>query len=77
MTSLGAMDLFETEDNRRMSREDAAARLHAIADVLARNNQIELEKDGRRITVAVPDQVELSVEVEVGEENELEIEISW
>lgn len=71
------MDLFETEDNRRMSREDAAARLHAIADVLARHNQIELEKDGRRITVAVPDEVELSVEVEVGEENELEIEISW
>ena len=71
------MDLFETDDSQRMSREDAAARLHAIADVLARNNQIELEKDGRRITVAVPDQVELSVEVEVGEENELEIEISW
>ena len=71
------MDLFETEDSRRMSREDAAARLHAIADVLARNNQIELEKDGRRITVAVPDEVELSVEVEVGEDNELEIEISW
>lgn len=71
------MDLFETEDNRRMSREDAAARLRAIADVLARNNQIELDKDGRRITVAVPDEVELSVEVEVGEENELEIEISW
>lgn len=71
------MDLFETDDRQRMSREDAAARLHAIADVLARNNQIELEKDGRRITVAVPDQVELKVEVEVGEENELEIEISW
>ncbi len=71
------MDLFETEDNRRMSREDAAARLRAIADVLARNNQIELDTDGRRITVAVPDEVELSVEVEVGEENELEIEISW
>ena len=71
------MDLFETEDSRRMSREDAAARLHAIADVLARNNQLEVEKDGRRITVAVPDQVDLKVEVEVGEENELEIEISW
>jgi amphi-Trp domain-containing protein len=71
------MDLFETDQRQRMSREDAAARLRAIADVLARNNQIELEKDGHRITVAVPDQVDLTVEVEVGEENELEIEISW
>lgn len=71
------MDLFETDEKQQMSREDAAARLRAIADVLARNNQIELERDGRRITVAVPDQVELKVEVEVGEENELEIEISW
>jgi amphi-Trp domain-containing protein len=71
------MDLFETESNQRMSREDAARRLHEIADVLARNNQIELEKEGRRITVAVPDEVELSVELEVGEDNELEIEISW
>lgn len=71
------MDLFETDERQRMSREDAAARLHAIADVLARNNQIELEKNGHRITVAVPDQVDLKVEVEVGEENELEIEISW
>ena len=71
------MDLFETEGTQRMSREDAAKRLHEIADVLARNNQIELEKNGRRITVSVPDEVELSVELEVGDDNELEIEISW
>jgi amphi-Trp domain-containing protein len=71
------MDLFETDQQQRMSREDAAARLRAIADVLARNNQIERERDGRRVTVAVPDQVDLKVEVEVGDENELEIEISW
>ena len=71
------MDLFETETEQKMSREDAAKRLHEIADVLARNNQIEIEKNGRRITVAVPDEVELSVELEVGEDNELEIEISW
>ena len=71
------MDLFETESKQRMSREDAAARLHQIADVLARNNQIELNKNGRRVTVAVPDEVELSVELEVGDDNELEIEITW
>ena len=71
------MDLFETETKQRMSREDAAARLRQIADVLARNNQIELVKNGHRVTVAVPDQVELKLEVEVGDDNELEIEISW
>ena len=70
-------DLFENDESQWMSREDAAARLHAIADMLARNNQIELEKDGRRITVAVPDRVELKVELEVGSDNELEIEIRW
>ncbi len=71
------MELFETDDRVRLTREDAAARLHAIADVLARNNQIELERDGRRVTVRVPDEVDLKIEVEVGDENELEIELSW
>ena len=71
------MELFETDDKQTMSREAAAARLREIADMLARNNQIELEREGRRITVSVPDEVALSVEVEVGAENELEIEISW
>lgn len=71
------MDLFETEETQRMSREDAAARLHALADALARHNSLELERDGRRVTVKVPDEVNLSIEVELGDENELEIEITW
>jgi amphi-Trp domain-containing protein len=71
------MDLFEIDDTQRLSREDAAARLHALADVLARNNQIEFERDGRRITVHVPDQVDLKIEVEIGDEREIEIELTW
>lgn len=71
------MDLFETDHVERLSREAAADRLRAIADALSRHNSLEIEKAGRRITVSVPDQVELKVEVEVGDENELEIEISW
>jgi len=71
------MDLFETEKTQRLSREDAAARLHALADALARHNSVEFEKNGNRITVDVPDQVELSVEIEIGDENELEIELRW
>jgi amphi-Trp domain-containing protein len=71
------VDLFEIDQTSRMSREDAAARLHALADALARHNSVELQRDGRRITVSVPDQVDLKIEVEIGEENELEIELSW
>lgn len=73
------MDLFEIDDTQRMSREEAAARLRALADALAKNNSVEFERAGRRITVRVPDQVNLKVEVELGEDgdNELELELTW
>jgi amphi-Trp domain-containing protein len=71
------MDLFEIGDVQRISREEAAARLHALADALARNNAVEFERDGRRITVRVPDEVALKVEVELGDDNELEVELTW
>ena len=72
------MDLFEIDDTQRLSREEAAARLHALADVLARNNEVEFQRDGRRITVHVPDEVNLKIEVEIGDdERELEIELTW
>lgn len=71
------MDLFEIDQTQTVSREEAAAKLHALADALARHNSVEFERNGRRITVNVPDQVKLKVEVEIGEENELEIELTW
>ncbi len=72
------MDLFEIATTHRVRREEAAARLHALADALARNNSVEFERSGRRVTVAVPDEVDLKIEVEIGdEENELEIELTW
>ncbi|MDN5745356.1 MAG: amphi-Trp domain-containing protein [Nocardioidaceae bacterium] len=71
------MDLFEAGQTSRVSREEAAAKLHALADALARHNSVEFDKDGRRVTVSIPDQVDLKVEVEIGEENELEIELTW
>ncbi|MGJ9414083.1 amphi-Trp domain-containing protein [Aeromicrobium sp. CF4.19] len=71
------MDLFEIDTTQRLSREQAAAKLHALADALARHNSVELERDGRRLTVSIPDQVDLKVEVELGDENELEIELTW
>ena len=36
------MDLFEIGESERVRREDAAARLHTLADALARNNSVEL-----------------------------------
>lgn len=71
------MDLFEIDESRRMSREEAAARLRDLADALAKNNSVEFERGGNRITVRVPDEVNLKVEVELGDENELEIELTW
>ena len=72
------MDLFEIDETQHVRREEAAARLHALADALARNNTVEFERAGRRITVRVPDEVDLKVEVELGDDkNELEIELTW
>jgi amphi-Trp domain-containing protein len=71
------MDLFEIDETQRLRREEAAARLHALADALARHNEIEFQREGRRITVDVPDEVDLKIEVELGDERELEIELTW
>lgn len=71
------MELLEIDETQRMSREAAAAKLQALADALSRNNSVEFEKGGHRITVKVPDEVELKIELEIGEDNELEIELTW
>lgn len=72
------MDLFDIDDTHHLRREDAAARLHDLADALARNNSVEFQRDGRRITVRIPDDVNLKIEVELGDDgNELEIELTW
>jgi amphi-Trp domain-containing protein len=72
------MDLFEIDETHHLRREEAAARLHALADALAQHNAIDFERDGRRITVRVPDEVDLKIEVEMDDEGaELEIELTW
>lgn len=60
-----------------MTREEAAAKLRDVADSLSKHNSIEFLRDGGRVTVAVPDEVRLKVEVELGEDNEVEIELTW
>jgi amphi-Trp domain-containing protein len=73
------MNLFDIEDAQRMSREEAAAKLHTLADAIAKNNSVEFHRAGRRITVRIPDEVNLKIEAELGDEgdNELEIELTW
>ncbi len=65
------------DETQTMSREEAAARLRALADSLAKHNSVEFSRDGGRVTVAVPDEVRLKVEVELGSDNEIEIELTW
>lgn len=72
-----ADELLEVTEKQVLRREDAAARLRELADQLARHNQVEFLRDGVRYTAKVPDEVELTVEIELGESNEIEVEISW
>jgi amphi-Trp domain-containing protein len=72
------VDILEIETKETLKREEAAERLRAIADMLSRQNSIEFERDGMRITAHVADEVELKVELEVEtDERELEIELKW
>ena len=70
-------ELLEVTEVQTLSREAAAARLRQLADQLSRHNQVEFTREGVKYPVRVPDQVELKVEIEIGEENEIEIELSW
>ena len=71
------MELLEHEEKRRMSREEAAQLLRDIADSLARHNDLTFTREGLKYTVDVPDQVDVEVEIEIGDESGLEIEITW
>jgi amphi-Trp domain-containing protein len=72
------MEILEVTQKERLSREEVAARLRSLADMLARHNDIEFQRGGVRFTVHVPDQLELKLELEIeSDERELEIELTW
>ena len=72
------MDLVEIKEKQRLRREEAAKQISAIADALARHNEVEFVRGGMTIKMHVPDEVELKIEFEVGEdERELEIDLTW
>ena len=46
--------------------------------MLAKQNDVEFERDGIRFNVHVPDEVQLKIELEIEtDERELEIELKW
>ena len=70
-------ELIEVTDKQTVSREVAAARLRELADQLARHNEIEFVRDGIRYSAQVPNEVQLKLEIEIGEESEIEFELNW
>lgn len=71
-------ELVELKEKTRLRREEAAARLHAIADELASGNEVALQRDNLTFRAKVPDEVDLKIEFEFGDgEAEFEIELTW
>ena len=72
------MDLLEISEKRTMGREDAARLLRELADSLARHNAVDVMREGKKVHVKVPDEVEVEFELDIeSDESSLEIEISW
>jgi amphi-Trp domain-containing protein len=69
---------MELKNKTALSREQAAARLRAIADELASGNDVVIEREDLRLVAHVPDRVNLKVEFEIEDDGtELEIELTW
>jgi amphi-Trp domain-containing protein len=72
------MNSIEHTTSERLRREDAAARLRHNADEQSSHNELPFVRDDVRYTLDVPDEVEFTLEIEVGEDgNEIEIELTW
>lgn len=72
------MALIDHSHEERMTREAAAQRLRDLADELSRHNEVSFLREGMKVTVPVPAEVLLTLEVEVGDDgSEIEIEITW
>jgi amphi-Trp domain-containing protein len=72
------MDVFEIEQKETLSRKEIATRLRHLANMLAKDDDIEFEQGGMKLKVHIPDEVQVKVELEVEtDERELEIELKW
>jgi len=59
------MNLLEITETQKVGREEAAARLRALANALSKNNAVEYGQGDLRFTVNVPDEVDFKVEIEL------------
>jgi amphi-Trp domain-containing protein len=76
--SVGQVELLEIEQKQTLQREEVAERLRALADALARHNDVEFDRGGVHFKLKVPDEVRVKVELEVEDDGvELEIELHW
>jgi amphi-Trp domain-containing protein len=72
------MDLLEITEKERVGREEAAARLRALATALAKQNEVEYQRGGLEFKVHVPDELDFKLEIELQDgEWELEVELKW
>lgn len=72
------MKLLDLEQETVLNREELAKQLRELADSLGRHNEISFKRSGIQYRVKVPDEVDVEVELEIGDEGtSLEIEISW
>lgn len=72
------MDVVEIEQKETVSRKEVATRLRRLASMLAKGNEVKFEQGGMAMTVHVPDEMQLKVELEVETDaRELEIELKW
>ena len=72
------MDVVEIEQKETVSRKEVVTRLRRLASQLAKGNDVKFELSGTVMTVHIPDEVQLKVELEVETgERELEIELKW
>jgi amphi-Trp domain-containing protein len=70
--------MIEHESEATLSREEAAARLRELADMLSRQNAVTFDLDGLKTTLKVPGEVTWSIEIEATDDGgEIEVEISW
>ncbi|WP_106847805.1 amphi-Trp domain-containing protein [Blastococcus sp. Marseille-P5729] len=70
-------ELFEHETETELTREEAAQKLRELADAIARHNEVSFVQNNKTVRVDIPERVKMKVEIERGEESELEIELSW
>jgi amphi-Trp domain-containing protein len=72
------MSDVKLERKETLSRQQAAERLSAVAEALAKGSDVEVDFGGGTMVLRVPDDVRSEFEVEVdGDEVELELELKW